>query len=223
MGAARGRRGAAAARAPAIVAREARDRPLPLVDRDLLFLSTVINYIDRQTLSVLGPHLKTEFGWTNEKFALIIIAFRLAYTVMQPVSGRLLDRFGTRNGLTLGVLWYSVAAMLTSLATGLRSFCGLASCSAWARRELAGRRPRRWRSGSRGASADGRSRSSTAGRLSERRSRRCWCRSSTCGSGGWRPAFLITGALGLPLADRVAAQLLPAGLHPAAERGGAAR
>ena len=90
----------------------------------LLFLSTVINYLDRQTLSVLGPTLKTEFSWSNQDFALIIIAFRIAYAVMQTVSGRLLDRVGTRRGLTFSVLWYSTVAVLTSLATGLRSFCG---------------------------------------------------------------------------------------------------
>ena len=45
--------------------------------------------------------------------------------IAPSITRRLLDRFGTRNGLTLGVFWYSVAAMLTSLATGLRSFCGL--------------------------------------------------------------------------------------------------
>ena len=91
----------------------------------LLLLSTVVNYIDRQTLSVLGPRLKVEFHWTNESFALVIISFRIAYTVMQAVTGRLLDRVGTRRGLSLAVLWYSAAAMLTSLATGLRSFCAL--------------------------------------------------------------------------------------------------
>ena len=58
----------------------------------VLFASTVINYVDRQTLSVLAPHLKTEFHWSNQDFALIIIAFRLAYAVMQTVSGRLIDR-----------------------------------------------------------------------------------------------------------------------------------
>ena len=89
----------------------------------LLFASTVINYLDRQTLSVLGPHLKEEFRWTNQDFALVVIAFRVAYAVMQTVSGRLVDRLGTRNGLSFAVLFYSVAAMLTSLAGGLRSFC----------------------------------------------------------------------------------------------------
>jgi ACS family hexuronate transporter-like MFS transporter len=89
----------------------------------LLFASTVINYLDRQTLSVLAPHLKTEFHWTNEKFALVIIAFRLSYTIFQALSGGWLDRFGTRNGLSVSVFWYSTIAMLTSLATGFRSLC----------------------------------------------------------------------------------------------------
>ncbi len=89
----------------------------------LLFLSTVINYLDRQTLSVLGPTLKMEFHWSNQDFALIIISFRIAYAVMQTVCGRVLDRIGTRNGLTFSVLWYSTVAVLTSLATGLWSFC----------------------------------------------------------------------------------------------------
>ena len=88
----------------------------------LLFASTVINYIDRQTLSVLAPFLKDSFQWSNSDYALIVIAFRVAYTVGQTVFGRLMDRVGTRRGLTLTVVWYSLASMLTSLATGLRSF-----------------------------------------------------------------------------------------------------
>src|SRR5947207_3063307 len=88
----------------------------------LLFASTVINYIDRQTLSVLAPYLKRDYGWTNTDFAKIVIAFRLAYAIGQSVCGRLMDRLGTRRGLTISVLWYSAVAMLTSLATGLRSF-----------------------------------------------------------------------------------------------------
>ncbi len=88
----------------------------------LLFTSTVINYIDRQTFSVLGPYLKIEYHWNNEQFAVIIIAFRIAYSIGQTVSGRIIDRVGTRKGLTITVIWYSIAAMLTSFAVGLRSF-----------------------------------------------------------------------------------------------------
>lgn len=90
----------------------------------LLFLSTVINYIDRQTLSVLGPYLKQDFHWKNEDFAWIIIAFRVAYSIGQTLMGRLLDRIGTRRGLSITVAWYSLAAMLTAFSSGLYSFCG---------------------------------------------------------------------------------------------------
>jgi MFS transporter, ACS family, aldohexuronate transporter len=89
----------------------------------VLFLSTVINYVDRQTFSVLGPTLKDQYHWTNSDFALVIISFRVAYTIGQAGAGRFLDVVGTRAGLTITVAFYSVAAMLTSLASGLRSFC----------------------------------------------------------------------------------------------------
>src|ERR1700687_1838996 len=88
----------------------------------LLFASTVINYIDRQTLSLLAPYLKLEYHWTNSDYANIAIAFRVAYSIGQTVFGRLMDRIGTRRGLTLTVTWYSTISMLTSLATGLYSF-----------------------------------------------------------------------------------------------------
>ncbi|HLM98808.1 MAG TPA: MFS transporter [Bryobacteraceae bacterium] len=89
----------------------------------LLFASTVINYIDRQTLNVLAPYLKADYHWTNSDFALIVIAFRLSYSVVQFIGGRFIDIVGTRRGLTITVAWYSVMAMVTSLATGLKSFC----------------------------------------------------------------------------------------------------
>src|SRR4051794_36259637 len=79
----------------------------------ILFASTVINYIDRQTLSVLAPQIKSEYKWNNSDFALLIIAFRVAYALGQTAAGRLLDAVGTYRGLTLTVAFYSVAAMLT--------------------------------------------------------------------------------------------------------------
>src|SRR5260370_25951856 len=88
----------------------------------ILFASTVINYIDRQTLSILAPYVKHDFPWTNVDYANIAIAFRIAYSVGQTVCGRLMDRVGTRRGLTLSVTWYSIVSLLTSLANGLSSF-----------------------------------------------------------------------------------------------------
>jgi ACS family hexuronate transporter-like MFS transporter len=88
----------------------------------MLFASTVINYIDRQTLSALAPFIKKQYAWTNEDYAFLVISFRIAYAVGQTVLGRFVDRIGTRIGLTMTVASYSVIAMLTSLATGLKSF-----------------------------------------------------------------------------------------------------
>jgi MFS transporter, ACS family, hexuronate transporter len=88
----------------------------------ILFASTAINYIDRQTLSLFAPYLKQEYHWTNTDYANLVIAFRLAYSIGQTLCGRLMDRLGTRRGLGLTVAWYSIVSILTPLATGLRSF-----------------------------------------------------------------------------------------------------
>jgi MFS transporter, ACS family, hexuronate transporter len=102
-------------------------RPIPALRwwiAGLLFASTVINYIDRQTLSLLAPYLKQDYHWTNTDYANIVIAFRVAYSLGQTVFGRMMDRFGTRRGLTLTVAGYSLVSMLTSLASGFYSFAG---------------------------------------------------------------------------------------------------
>jgi MFS transporter, ACS family, hexuronate transporter len=88
----------------------------------VLFLSTVINYLDRQTLSLLSPFLKVQYHWTNTDYAYIAIAFRVAYSIGQTLFGRLMDKVGTRRGLTWTVVCYSVVSLLTPLASGLYSF-----------------------------------------------------------------------------------------------------
>src|ERR1700730_13395996 len=88
----------------------------------LLFASTVINYIDRQTLSLLAPFLKHDFHWTNTDYANLLICFRLAYSFGQTICGRVIDRIGTRRGLTFSVIWYSVASICNAFALGFSSF-----------------------------------------------------------------------------------------------------
>ena len=90
----------------------------------ILFASTAINYVDRQTLSLLAPYLKHDYHWTNTDYANIVVAFRVAYSIGQTLSGRLMDRVGTKRGLTITVLWYSVVSILTPLARGFYSFLG---------------------------------------------------------------------------------------------------
>ena len=163
----------------------------------LLFFSTVINYIDRQTLSVLAPYIKDEFQWSNTDFAMLIIAFRIAYAGGQTLSGRLLDRVGTRTGLTIGVAFYSVAAMATSLATGFRSLAtfrfllGLGESANWpgATKAVSEWFPRK-ESGWAVALFD--SGSSIGGAVAPFIV--LWAYHYF---GSWRPAFLVTGSLGL--------------------------
>src|SRR5215216_5871490 len=162
----------------------------------LLFASTVINYIDRQTLSVLAPYLKQQYQWNNQNFATIVIAFRVAYSVGQTVSGRLIDRIGTRKGLTITVIWYSIAAMLTSLAGGLRSFAlfrfllGAGESANWpaATKAVAEWFPKKERGWAVALFDSG---SSIGGAIAPL---------LVIGLykyfGGWRPAFVITGTLG---------------------------
>ena len=88
----------------------------------LLFLSTIINYIDRQTLSLLAPFLKQDYHWTNTDYANLLIGFRVGYSIGQTVLGRLVDRIGTRRGLSITVFLYSIISVATSLARGFYSF-----------------------------------------------------------------------------------------------------
>jgi ACS family hexuronate transporter-like MFS transporter len=87
----------------------------------LLFLSTVINYIDRQTLSVLSPVLTRELNLSPIEYSNILTAFLAAYTVMYVGSGFLVDRWGTRLSLSIFMVWWSVANMLHAFAQGVWS------------------------------------------------------------------------------------------------------
>ena len=87
----------------------------------LLFLVTVLNYVDRQTLSVLAPFLRGEFHMSNQDYAFIVSAFLVSYTVMQAVSGIIVDTVGTRWGFVLMFVWWTAATALHRWARGVRS------------------------------------------------------------------------------------------------------
>jgi ACS family hexuronate transporter-like MFS transporter len=180
----------------------------------LLLGSTIINYIDRQTLSVLAPILKVEYGWSNQDFALIVISFRIAYAIMQAVSGRIVDRLGTRRGLTLSVVWYSTVAIATSAAQGLWSFCalrfllGVGEAGNWpaATKTVAEWFPRRER-GWAVALFDSGSSVGAAIAPALVLALHAWFDS-------WRPAFVITGALGFIWLLLWRASYHPPDVHP---------
>ena len=161
----------------------------------LLFASTVINYLDRQSLALLAPSLKRLFRWDNSDYADLVIGFRVAYTVGQVLWGRLLDRVGTRKGATITVALYSVASILTPLANGLRSFLsfrcllGLGESGNW---PAATKAVSEWFPGrERGlATAFFDSGSSLGGALAP------FLIFWIYAHWGWRPAFVVPGLLG---------------------------
>ncbi len=85
------------------------------------FLATVINYLNRQTLSVMAPILLQQFRISAASYSEIVFAFMLAYTVMNGVSGRLLDRLGTRIGYGLTIAFWSGAEILNAFSAGALS------------------------------------------------------------------------------------------------------
>ena len=84
----------------------------------LLFFATVINYIDRQTLSVLAPEITAELGLTNIQYSNIVQAFLISYASMYIVWGLVIDRWGTRTALAVSMIWWSLANAGHAVARG---------------------------------------------------------------------------------------------------------
>lgn len=87
----------------------------------LIFFITVINYIDRMTVSVLAPVITKDLGLSNTEFGAITTWFLIAYTISQAVSGKIYDRFGVKFGFVFSVVLWSIGAVLHAFATGIGS------------------------------------------------------------------------------------------------------
>src|SRR5215831_13070900 len=90
-----------------------------------LFFSTVTNYISRQTFSVLAPVITAQYHLSHTDLAKILGAFQLSYAVTWLLGGIFLDAVGTRIGLALAVVFWSLVNILTPLAS---SVFGFATC-----------------------------------------------------------------------------------------------
>ena len=88
----------------------------------LLCLASALNYLDRQTLSVLIGTIKDELHLTNASYGDINAWFLVSYGVMYAVSGRIIDHIGTRRGFVLFVSGWSVANMLHVFAATVGQF-----------------------------------------------------------------------------------------------------
>ena len=98
----------------------------------LITIITVINFIDRSSISfAIGP-IEQNFGITNAQFGVIASAFSLGYIVMTFCGGILVDKFGTIGIWALSAILWSIATMLIATAESfwqffwLRVFLGVA-------------------------------------------------------------------------------------------------
>lgn len=162
----------------------------------LLFFAAVLNYVDKNTLSLLAPTIQGELGISDQGYAAIQNAFQIAYTVALLVSGLIVDRLGARRSLALFVGWWSLANVVTSLArgaaslAGFRFLLGLGEAGNWTAspKTVAEWFPPRERGLAIGIYTAGTPIGMTLAPLFV-----IWL----AGSFGWRSAFIATGALGL--------------------------
>ena len=87
----------------------------------LLSLASILNYIDRQALSILASTIQRDLGISDSGYAAVVQSFLFFYTVMYLLSGRIVDRLGTRVAQTAFILWWALSNLCTSLVTGVVS------------------------------------------------------------------------------------------------------
>src|SRR5215470_19060197 len=88
----------------------------------LLLLGTTKNYMDRNILGVLSTTLQRTFGWNEIDYSNLVVAFQAAYAVGLLLTGRIIDRLGTRLGYALAMAFWSLASMGTAIGSSFASF-----------------------------------------------------------------------------------------------------
>ena len=92
----------------------------------LIGLATVINYIDRSAINIMWPYIYKEFGIADvdnkSALALITTFFMIAYAIGQTATGKMMDAIGTRLGMVVSIVGWSISIALHSIARSLLSF-----------------------------------------------------------------------------------------------------
>ncbi|PIA81167.1 MFS transporter [Gaetbulibacter sp. 4G1] len=103
----------------------------------LIFIATVINYIDRTAFALLWPQMGEDLGMDNSDYALMLNVFMITYAASKFLSGRLYDKIGTRIGFVISIVVWSVAAAFHAVARGIvslsivRGLLGLGEAGLW--------------------------------------------------------------------------------------------
>ena len=82
----------------------------------LLFFATTINYLDRQVIGLLKPTLEQALNWTESDYSKVVMSFTAAYALGYIVFGGIIDKIGTKLGLSVSIVIWSIAAMLHAAA-----------------------------------------------------------------------------------------------------------
>ncbi len=92
----------------------------------LIGLATIINYIDRSAINIMWPYIYKDFGIAdaNNKDALALITtfFMIAYAIGQTVTGKMMDAIGTRIGMVVSIIGWSISIALHAVAKSLATF-----------------------------------------------------------------------------------------------------
>ena len=88
----------------------------------LIALVTVINYIDRNALSIMWPGISKDLGMTKDQYTMIVTFFMIAYAVSQSVSGKIYDKIGTRFGFVFSIVIWACSSALQGFARSIASF-----------------------------------------------------------------------------------------------------
>jgi MFS transporter, ACS family, hexuronate transporter len=81
-----------------------------------LFFSTVSNYISRQSFSILSPLIMSRYHMSHADLGRILSAFQVSYALTWLLGGILLDAVGTRIGLAVAAIWWSIMNICTGMA-----------------------------------------------------------------------------------------------------------
>ena len=103
----------------------------------LIFIATVINYIDRTAFALLWPQMGEDLGMDKTDYALMLNIFMITYAASKFLSGRLYDKIGTRVGFVVSIVVWSLAAAFHAMARGVatlslaRGLLGLGEAGLW--------------------------------------------------------------------------------------------
>lgn len=87
-----------------------------------IFVAIICNYLDRQLLSILKPEILTHFDITDMQYAWIVNVFLICYALMYPISGILVDKFGSKQVMFVGIAAWSLACIGGGLSQNVVQF-----------------------------------------------------------------------------------------------------